>query len=328
MKYSREAFEKAERELESRRRKAEEEQLRRTAEIASVAPEVEILQRKLKSTGFRLMSLIVYKEKDSKQEIEKIKRENLDTQNTIGELLEAVKGDRNYLDVKYYCPICGDTGYVQGRRCSCMEELLKQFTAQELNENCLIELHDFSQFRLDYYDKSSQTGISPYEKMQGNLQYCKSYAENFSQNSPSLFFFGKTGLGKTFLSSCIAKTLLDRGVNVVFGSLIDFLRKIENEHFGRAEGNTLDVIIGAELVILDDLGSEFQTGFTESAIYDIINSRINLGRPTIVSTNLSRSELSEKYNERIISRLTGCFLPLGFMGKDIRHLKLRNNNQY
>lgn len=321
MTYSREVFEKAEQILSKRRSDAEAEQLKRTAEIASVAPEVEMLQRKLQNTGFELMSLVMSKEGNTQAKIKEISEKNLSTQRSIEEMLEAVKGDRHYLDVKYYCSKCQDSGYVHGKRCSCMEELLKKISAQELNSNCLIELHDFMDFRLDYYEKNGIDGISPYEKMSQNLAYCKSYAENFSKQSPSMFFFGKTGLGKTFLSSCIAKALLEKGVNVVFGSLIDFLRRIENEHFGRQEGNTLDAIINADLVILDDLGSEFQTSFTESAVYDIINSRINLGKPTIISTNLSNGELSAKYNERIISRLTGCFMPMSFIGKDIRHLK-------
>lgn len=323
MKYSREAFDKAERELERRRSDAEAEQLRRTAEVAKAAPEIELLQRKLQNTGFELMSMIVSKDKNNGMTFEQLRESNLRTQETIGELLEAVMGDRHYLDTPYSCQICSDRGYVEGRRCKCMEELLKKYTAEELNENCLIELHDFSEFKLEYYDKQSEQGISPYEKMSSNLEYCKAYVQNFSEKSPSMFFFGKTGLGKTFLSSCIAKALLDEGVNVVFGSIIDFLRRIENEHFGRSQGNTLDIMIDAELVILDDLGSEFQTSFTESAIYDIINSRINLGKPTIISTNLSQRELSTKYNERIISRITGCFLPMGFIGRDIRHLKMR-----
>lgn len=325
MKYSQSAFEKAEAVLDERRRTAESEQEKRSREIAAIAPEVELLQRNLRNTGIELVKLIMHGSDDSKELIESIKEKNLSTQNTIEELLEAVTGDRHYLDVHYHCEICKDTGYAVGKRCSCMNELLKKFTADELNSKCLIELHDFSEFRLDYYEKKADGEFSPYDKMYNNFRYCLDYADNFTLKSPSLFFFGKTGLGKTFLSSCIAKRLLEQDVNVVFGSLIDFLRKIENEHFGKEDGNTLDILINADIVILDDLGSEFQTSFTESILYDIINSRINLSKPTIISTNLSYNELDRKYNERIVSRLTGCFVPLGFVGKDIRHIKMMRN---
>lgn len=325
MKYSDSAFEKAASVLDERRRKAENEQQKRTLEISEIAPEVEILQRNLRNTGLELVKLIMQGGNDTNFLIEKIKEKNLSTQQTIEELLYEIKGDRHYLDVHYYCEKCKDSGYSEGRRCSCMDELLIRFTTEELNKNCLIELHDFSEFSLDYYEKSSDSSFSPYEKMRQNLEYCEGYAENFNKNSPSLFFFGKTGLGKTFLSSCIAKKMIEKNVNVVFGSLIDFLRKIESEHFGKEDGGTLDIIINADIVILDDLGSEFQTSFTESVLYDIINSRINLGKPTIISTNLSHSELDRKYNERIVSRLTGCFVPLSFVGKDIRHIKMMSN---
>lgn len=325
MKYSEKAFDKAAAVLEERRKKAEIEQQKRVEEISLAAPEIEILQRNLKKTGFELIKLIMQGGEDTKILVERIKEKNLSTQQTIEELLEAIKGDRHYLDVHYYCEKCKDYGYSEGKRCSCMEELLKKFTTQELNENCLIELHDFDEFSLDYYEKSNDGSFSSYDKMYQNFEYCKDYAENFTVKSPSLFFFGKTGLGKTFLSSCIAKALFDKDFNVAFGSLIDFLRKIETEHFGKSEGNTLDILVNADIVILDDLGSEFQTSFTESVVYDIINSRINRCKPTIISTNLSYNELDKKYNERIVSRLTGCFVPISFVGKDIRHIKLMRN---
>lgn len=322
MKYNRSVFEKAEKELQRRKEKAESQQLQRSLEISEISPEITILQKKLQNTCLELMQLVINKDADTPNIIEDIKQRNLRTQDSIRELLKLIKGDPDYLEIHYTCSKCNDTGYCQGKRCSCLEELLQKYSAEELNENCLIELHDFSSFKLNYYDKDLVNGISPYEKMKWNLNYCKNYVETFSSKSPSMFFLGRTGLGKTFLSSCIAKALLEKGVKVVFGSIIEFLRKIEDEHFGRADGNTLDTLISAELLILDDLGSEFQTSFTETALYDIINSRINLLKPTIISTNLSQSEISQKYNERIVSRITGCFTPMYFLGKDIRHQKL------
>ncbi|MGN1134011.1 MAG: ATP-binding protein [Oscillospiraceae bacterium] len=322
MNYSREAFEKAEQEIERRRHFAEDENRRRCEEISRIAPEIDLLNNKIKSTSMEFMKLIVRNPPNSAELIEKMKKENLNTQMTIKRMLLEIKGDENYLDVPYYCKKCMDRGYVEGKRCSCFNELLSKYTVEELNKNCLVQLHDFSEFRLDYYDGIIENGVSAKEKMSVVYEFCKNYAKEFNEKSPSLFFFGKTGLGKTFLSSCIANELLNKGVSVVFASSVDILRKIEDEHFNRCEGNTMDTVINAELVILDDLGSEFQTSFTESAVYNIINSRINLNKPTIVSTNLQRNELTQKYNERIISRLTGCFYPISFIGKDIRYIKL------
>ena len=325
MRYSQKVFEKAENEIKRRKEQAEAQQMQRYAEISEISPEITILQKRLQNTCLELMQIVINKEKNAEQEIENVKNKNLRTQESISALLSAIKGDPHYLDTIYTCTMCNDTGYHDGKRCSCFEELLKKYAAEELNEKCLIELHDFSEFNLNFYDKNIESGISPYEKMQWNLNYCMNYVETFSLKSPSIFFIGRTGLGKTFMSSCIAKALLEKDINVVFGSIIDFLRKIEDEHFGRENGNTLDSLISSELLILDDLGSEFQTPFTETAVYDIINSRINLSKPTIISTNLSQSEISHKYNERIVSRLTGCFMPILFVGKDIRHQKLKLN---
>lgn len=325
IKYSTSAFEKAEEELSRRRKNAQSEHERRTAEIDAAAPEIGILQKSLASTGMELMQLVVSGGDNTAELVAQVKEKNLRTQRAIGDLLEAVKGDRHYLDVPYFCDKCKDTGYINGSRCECFKTLLKKYTAEELNANCHIKMHDFSEFRLDYYDQTSESGISPREKMSQNFQYCKSYAENFNGSADSLFFFGKTGLGKTFLSSCIAAKLIEKGCNVVFGSVLDFFRAVENEHFGRAEGDTLSLLIDCELLILDDLGSEFQTSFTESVLYDIVNSRLNLDRPTIISTNLSIGEFNSRYNERIVSRITGCYTPITFIGKDIRHIRHRYN---
>lgn len=321
MKYSEQAFERAEAELSKRRKRAEEIHIKRTEEIERVAPEIATLQKSLAATGAELMRLVVERREDVPEIIEKVKEKNLSTQETIKDLLEVVKGDRSYLDVPYFCNVCKDTGYVNGTRCECLKKLLRKYTIDEVNQNCHIKLHDFNEFRLEYYDTGSINGVVPRDKMAQIYQFCRDYVLNFGKGSPSLFFFGRTGLGKTFLSSCIAKRVMENGFNVAFGSILDFLRTIENERFGRAEGDTLDILINADLLILDDLGSEFQTSFNESALYDIINSRINLDRPTIISTNLSASELNGRYNERIVSRITGCFDPIPFVGKDIRHVK-------
>lgn len=321
MKYSKSAFERAEMTLAERREKAEREHKERLAEIEFNAPEISALNASLKNTNLELLKAISSgsKETSAKDIIMQIRDKNLETQSTIKELLKTCGYPEDYLQIKYYCNKCGDMGFCEGVRCECFDKLLIKYTTDELNENCLIKLHDFSEFRLDFYPDSGM--ISPRKKMSEIFDYCKKYTNSFNINSSSLFFFGQTGLGKTFLSSCIANSLLKEGYNIVFGSILHLFRTIESEHFGRSDGNTLDIIINADLVILDDLGSEFQTSFTDSVLYEIINDRLNLNKPIIISTNLSMKEMNSKYNERIISRLTGCFTPLMFMGEDIRHVK-------
>ncbi len=321
MKYTRLAYDRADAELAARKLRSNEERAERLSEIRVKAPEIYELQRSLTASNYSILKAISRGDtRNVRAELDKIAENNLSVQQTIGSMLKAFGYDEDYLKYHYYCPICEDTGFHEGLRCSCYTKLLESYTTRELNESCSITLNDFSDFRLDLYPVTMGS-LSPREHMRGVYADCRAYADNFSENSASLFFFGKTGLGKTFLSSCIAKQLLDRGSNVFFGSILKLLRQIEDERFRRKEGDTTEVIIGADLVILDDLGSEFQTSFTDSVLYEIINERINLNKPTIISTNLSAKELDNKYNDRIVSRLTGCFLPIMFIGSDVRQEK-------
>lgn len=315
-KYSVEVFDKAEAELARRRSTAEAALVDKTFEMEIRYPEIKKLNTQLKQTGPRYLNIMLAGGDDVKEKIAALKEENLKAQEQLAELLLAFTGNRNYLDADYTCHDCRDTGYVDGVRCHCFNELLRKYSSEELCSTGGIALNDFSQFRIDYYDAGNVR-----DKMLGNMKYCRSYAETFSSASPSLLFIGKTGLGKTFMSSCIAKEVLGQGHSVVFGSIISFLRKLEDEHFGREDGSTMDLLVDCDLLILDDLGSEFKTAFTESALYDIINSRINMNKPIIISTNLAMSELNERYNDRIISRLMGCFSPIMFIGRDIRSIK-------
>jgi len=322
MKYTKNAFERAENTLTARRIKAEAERAERISQIKFEAPEIYKMQQSLSSAGFSMIKFIGEGKKNInvRSEVAKIRARNLQTRETIGRLLVSFGYPEDYLQYHFYCPVCSDSGYHDGVRCQCLDKLLAKYTTEELNSQCSIMLHDFSEFRIDFYP--AQTGnIDARERMSTVYNDCRAYADNFSENSSSLFFFGKTGLGKTFLSSCIAKQLLGEGRNVFFGSILKLFRQIEDERFRRREGDTTGIIIGAELVILDDLGSEFQTSFTDAVLYEIINERLNLGRPTIISTNLSMKELDRKYNDRIVSRLTGCFLPIMFIGSDVRQEK-------
>lgn len=316
MKYSEDVFSRAAAELDKRRNDALEENKKRIAETEKKYPEIAAVNKKLAEAVTEISKAMnvsnVY------EAVMKIAQENIKAQQSRNELLVAFGYKEDHLEPPYYCKKCGDTGFVEGRRCECLEELLKKYSVEELNENCRISLRDFSEFTLDHYSGDNK------EYMKDTFELCKRYAEEFSADSESIFFMGGTGLGKTFLSSAIAKRVIEKGYNVAYDSISNFLRKIEDEHFGRSEGRTMDILLSADLLILDDLGSEFRSSFNDSAIYDIINSRINYGLPTIISTNLSIKELNSHYNERIVSRLLGMFLRVELRGKDIR-LQIRMN---
>ena len=322
-----EAYKAAKDELLKRRRRSEEDNERRHLEISTKFPEISRLERNILNTSIEISKAICSHSKNISELIDRLKNENLSTQHKIETMLLSFGYPSDYLTPKYTCEKCKDTGFVSGMRCGCFDRLINKYSILEIAKNCHIKLSDFSDFKAEYYPNTPDSnGINPQDKMKLLKDYCKKYADNFSTDSPSLFMLGKTGLGKTFLSSCIAKELMLSGKNVAFDSVQNFLIKIQNEQFGREPGNTIEVLNEADLVILDDLGSEFNSPVFQSALYNIINNRINLEKPIIISTNLSLSELKEKYDDRIISRLMS-FEPLRFFGVDIRQVMLKLKNR-
>lgn len=325
MGYEKHIFERAEAELNMRRLKAEKKQQRHVQEIEKKFPEIFEINRKLSETSIELSKLIISKGTSFIDSFNKIMENNLQGQELIKNILRSGNYPEDYLETKYFCNVCNDKGYTSsGVRCKCFNELLNRFSAEELNKNANLPLCDFEHFSLSYYKGKIDKGIDCYKKMSETYDFCKLYANRFSKNSESLFFLGKTGVGKTHLSLSIAKAVAERGFNVAYGSVMNYLRIIEKEHFGRAENastDTLQILINTDLLVLDDLGSEFQTSFYESAIYNLLNTRLNMGLPTIISSNLTTDELQKRYNDRIISRIFGLYNIILCVGEDIRQIK-------
>ena len=183
----------------------------------------------------------------------------------------------------------------------------------------------FEDFRLDYYptEINGEYGCSSRERMEGILAFCKGYADDFDRSSQSILMLGETGLGKTHLSLSIAGEVISRGYNAVYNSAQNIFTELNKEHFGRSDISFSyeAMILDCDLLVIDDLGAEFATQFTNAALYNIINTRINYSLPTIINTNLSLKELEEKYTRRISSRIIGEYAVLDFFGYDIRQIK-------
>lgn len=309
-------FEKAMEIISQRRQKSKHLLSLKQSEIYSKIPEIYELKKELANTNIKLSKAILSKSTNKNLIIQNIKSDNLQMQNMVKELLVSNNYSESYLDVKYYCNLCQDTGFFNGKKCECLKQLIKELRAKSLNELSPLKVNTFRTFDLNYYENEYK------EKMKKILNYCIKYSQTFSYNSPSVLMMGKTGLGKTHLSLAIANDVISKGFSIIYGSTQDLFRSIEKEHFGKESNSeyTLDALIQSDLLILDDLGAEFESNFYTSVLYNIINSRINKTIPTIISTNLDKHELEYTYNAKITSRLFN-FNVLGFVGKDIRQIK-------
>lgn len=321
MAYSKETYKKAEQELSERRSRAlaEREEHHRIA-VAAV-PEILETEEKMSSAGLATIKALGMGADDAKEYIRKLSEINLAAQTQRSLLLKNAGFPENWLDVRYSCKKCEDKGFVNGIMCDCFKELLKSLEYEKLCSNLPVNNCRFDNFKLDYYPEG--VGTSPRRRMESVLDFCKTYAAEFSQKSSSLLLYGHTGLGKTHLSLAIAGKVVEAGHGVIYSSAQNLFNKLEKEKFGRSDGNTEENILGCNLLIIDDLGAEFTTQFTVSALYNIVNSRELEGKPTIISTNLTPEQLLSTYSERIASRILNNYTLLRFDGTDIRQIKTR-----
>ena len=331
MKTTIQRLRQAERVLE-RRRSAAEQRLRAHGEIACERiPALAQLERRLAESGAAVVGAIGAGQ-DSAEFLDLLAKQNIAAQAEREKLLLAGGFPPDYLTMKYECPHCGDSGFVRGKRCACFSQLLQTLAYQELSMDTPLEQSDFSLFRIELYaiTPDDNTGVVPRRAMEGVLAYCKEYAAHFCARAKSLLFTGPTGLGKTHLSLAIARQVIDAGFTVIYGSAPNLLGKLERERFARFGENTGEVeqaLLACDLLILDDLGAEFATAFTQSAIYNIVNTRLMGVKPVIISTNLSTAQLNEKYGERVTSRIIGNYTVLRFFGSDVRQMKTGGRGQ-
>ena len=328
MAYSREVYEEAMGELERRRTEANTRAAALRERMLACEPRIRQIEQAMAGASL-LVARAVLDGGDVDAAVERIKNENLSLQAEMAALLHAHGEQADNFEPQYTCKACRDTGYAGGRMCGCCEELLREAACRRLSKTTAMKLTRFEEMDLQFYPDAPdpKTGVSPRARMGDVLAYCRCYAGDFSRESPSLLFQGPTGTGKTHMSLAIARTVAEKGFTVVYGPAQQLLHQLEKEHFGRASGDSEDALEQSDLLVLDDLGTEFASPFYTSCIYNIVNSRMLAGLPTIISTNLNQKQLLERYGEQITSRVTGTFQPLMFWGRDIRQLKLRQKLQ-
>lgn len=321
MAYSRDTYEKAEQELKKRRSEALFNRSVHHDEAVRKIPEILELEETMARAGLDTIKAVGMGA-DGENYIMNLARINLDAQARRKQLLVSNGFPEDWLDVKYSCPKCEDKGSVNGYVCDCFKTLLRSIEYEKLCSQLPVDKCRFDNFKLDYYPDGA--GISPKKRMESVFGYCKAYAEDFGKGSPSLLLYGMTGLGKTHLSLAIAGKAVEKGHGVIYTTSQNLFNRLEREKFGRSEDNSTEQsILDCDLLIIDDLGAEFSTQFTVSALYNIINCRDLEGRPTIISTNLTPEKIKDIYSDRIASRILSNYVILQFDGADIRQLKTR-----
>lgn len=328
MGYSRDIYDEALQKLEKQRMQSELEAQQRKNMMYQACPRLAEIEQEMASTA-SMAARAVFSGNNAKEVINKLRERNLALQKERKTILQSAQLPEDYLKPKYVCDKCKDEGYIDGKICDCMKRLLRKIAYDRLNRSSPLELSDFDTFSLDFYSdtiKESNSNLTHREFMQKVLNYCRQYARNFSEQSGSLLFQGEPGLGKTHLSLAIAKEVIEQGYGVVYMSVPILISKLESNRFGRHTEDSEDLnkaLSTCDLLILDDLGTEFVTQYSTAEIFNIINTRMLTSLPTIISTNLTLTELQNTYNTRTVSRIIGNLKRFRFVGMDIRQQKLK-----
>lgn len=322
MAYSKKVYQKAINILQHRRDNALMEQQERTNAAIEKIPQLADIQMKLSRIGYNISTLL-FRDENPREKVAQLKEESLKLQNEKRRLLKENGFDEDALAIKYTCSVCNDSGFVNERMCNCHRELLKEIERDNLRRFAPVDDCTFNSFNTEYYPaQAMENGVSPREKAQKILESCRIYAQGFNSHAASILFMGGTGLGKTHLSLAIANVVINKGYSVVYGTAQNILSDLQNESFGRYENldYTEREALAADLLIIDDLGTEFKNQFSVACLYNIINTRILKKKPTIISTNFSYDDLERDYNQRITSRIAGVYITLVLEGNDIRYI--------
>ena len=319
-------FKEVLRELERERNKSEKALVDRRRFLYENMPEIKEIDDELASIGLGLAKMVLHREGSAEKTHALHKRSELLIKNKE-RLLYENGYDETYFDDMYKCPNCKDTGFVGSSRCHCLKQRIIAKYYEKSNLSKVLERENFDSFNMNYYSEAIDTacGISPKENMERIYTNSLKFVENFDTKFENLLLYGPTGLGKSFLSNCIAKELLDKGKIVLYTSAGNLFKMVEDQRFNRnsqtANADILSLVFEVDLLIIDDLGTEFSTSVTNSELFNFINTRLLNKKSTIISTNLAPRDFEGLYSDRITSRLFGEYTLLRFIGEDIRIAK-------
>ena len=307
-------FQKAKAEIEARRASARAQADGRNEIVRSESEEISRIDDELTKTG-----MLIFKTAVEGGDISAVRERNRALQSHRRELLVEMGYPADYTDIKYTCPTCSDTGYIDGTKtCACLRELIIKGRIEASAMGRLMDSQSFESFDLGCYSYDPKVA----EQMKMILAMAKNYVRDFAKKKENLLLIGPTGTGKTHISTAIASRLIHEGYDVIYDSTQNIIADFESDRFkssyGREEIRS-DKYLDCTLLIIDDLGTEFSNQFTIATLYNLLNTRQNKGLATIISTNLSPDDLARKYEDRIYSRIIGGGTKvLPFVGKDKR----------
>lgn len=320
MAYSQEVIRRARERLASEKADRESRYRQNLQQAYEQIPRIREIDILLRKTMAQAAQAAFVQGGDARIMMETIREENLSLQRERQALVEA-NFPAGFLEEGAVCDKCGGSGYIGSTMCTCLKKLCGEEQKKELTFLSEGE-ENFDDFRLEYYPDQvdPKLGVNIRTVMERTYQACRRYAENFDEKSGNLLFSGDTGLGKTFLSACIARTVAENGHAVVYESAGHLFTCMERAKFSGDEQARQDSekYTACDLLIVDDLGTEMPGQFTTAALYTLINDRMLEKKPTIISTNLNTEDLIKRYNPQIVSRLRGNFVRLAFLGEDIR----------
>ncbi|MBO5757312.1 MAG: ATP-binding protein [Clostridia bacterium] len=322
MGYNQENFRKIREEYSRKYLLVQEAATKRREEIHAILPAVREIDAQLADMGLRILQAAL-QSADYQAAVAQIEAQSRALEQKRAQVLEQNGFPADYTAPHYECRSCGDTGYVDYKMCDCMRKRLILAGYASSGIGTLMQTQSFANFSLDYYKNDRMTHLL----MQSNLERAVQYAATFHPaKSENLAMFGGTGLGKTHLSTAIAREVIEGGWDVVYVSCVDMFADYEAQRFGNSTGTPtgadLSRYTDCDLLIIDDLGTELTNQFTTSCLYGLLNTRLNRHLPVILSTNLETEEFRKRYWDRITSRVLGNFTILPFKGTDIRRQKL------
>jgi DNA replication protein DnaC len=310
-------------EYEKLRTNANQQAKTRQIEVYKKIPRIKDIDASLRNIGLEIAKAVIKGNDDMKSLIEREKKVCTDLRVEKAELLTKHNFPVDYMEPKYRCPDCQDTGYIGSEKCHCLKQRIIDKHYDQSNIRNILKKENFEMFVFDYYSPHKFNGeqVSPRKNIEDIFKACIEFVNNFDTTSQNLFFYGDSGLGKTFLSNCIAKDLLDKGKLVIYqtsSSLIEILREAQFDNNDTGFKEKLEDVFDCELLIIDDLGTEYITDFSQMELFNLINKRLITQKKMIISTNLSLDNFFNTYPERITSRIFGNFTMFKFYGEDIR----------